>query len=95
MEHGVATLDLEPKTLDEWEKWFYNHNIDNHTLFVAEIDKHIAGYASLSSYREKESYKSTVMTDVLSILNNDAYNFLIRIAVFQNITSNLSQLNKI
>ncbi len=60
VEHGVATLDLEPKTLDEWEKWFYNHNIDNHPLFVAEIDKHIAGYASLSSYREKEAYKSTV-----------------------------------
>ena len=60
VEHGVATLDLEPKTLDEWEKWFYNHNIDNHPLFVAEIDKHVAGYASLSSYREKEAYKSTV-----------------------------------
>ena len=60
VEHGVATLDLEPKTLEEWKVWFYNHNIDNHPLFVAEINKHIAGYASLSSYREKEAFKSTV-----------------------------------
>lgn len=60
VKHGVATLDLEPKTLDEWEKWFYAHNVDNHPLIVAEINNHIAGYATLSSYREKEAFKSTV-----------------------------------
>ena len=60
VEHGVATLDLEAKTLEEWEEWFYGHNVDNHPLIVAEIDSHVAGYASLSSYREKEAFKSTV-----------------------------------
>ena len=60
VEHGVATFDLETKTLEEREEWFYSHNVDNHPLIVAEIDGNIAGYASLSSYREKEAYKSTV-----------------------------------
>ncbi|SHI65313.1 MULTISPECIES: GNAT family N-acetyltransferase [Clostridium] len=60
VKNGVATLDLEPRTLEQREEWFYKHNIHNHPLFVAEIDNCVAGYASLSSYREKEAYKSTV-----------------------------------
>lgn len=60
VEHGVATLDLEPKTLEEWKGWFYVHNVDNHPLIIAEIDNHVAGYATLSSYREKEAFKTTV-----------------------------------
>ena len=64
VENGIATLDLKPKTLEERKVWFYSHNIDNHLLIVAEIDKHIAGYASLSPYREKEAYKSTVELSV-------------------------------
>ena len=34
--------------------------MDNHPLSVAEIEGRVAGYSSLSSYREKEAYKSTV-----------------------------------
>ncbi|MDO4536281.1 MAG: GNAT family N-acetyltransferase [Clostridium perfringens] len=60
VENGVATLDLERKTLEEWEQWFYSYNVDNHPLIVGEIDSHVAGYATLSSYREKEAFKSTV-----------------------------------
>lgn len=58
--HGVATLDLSPRTMQEWEKWFEEHNIGNHPLFVAESEGHVAGYVSLSSYRDKEAYRSTV-----------------------------------
>ncbi len=60
VEHGVATLDIKKKTLTEWEMWFFAHNIENHPLIIAEIDNEIAGYASLSTYREKEAYCSTV-----------------------------------
>lgn len=60
VKNGVATFDLEEKSISEWKEWFLNHNVDNHPLFVAELDNHVAGYASLSSYREKEAYKSTV-----------------------------------
>lgn len=58
--YGVATLDLKPKTMEEWKEWFYMHNVDNHPLFVAELNNCVAGYASLSSYREKEAFKTTV-----------------------------------
>lgn len=62
--NGVSTFDLHPKTLSEWKCWFNAHNVGNHPLIVAEIDHQIAGYASLSSYREKEAYHSTVELSV-------------------------------
>lgn len=64
VEHGMATLDLHPKKLTEWETWFHAHNTENHPLIVAELDGQVAGYASLSPYREKEAYKSTVELSV-------------------------------
>lgn len=62
--HGVATLDLQPKSLEDWTEWFYAHNIENHPLYVAVIDNNIAGYASFSAYRAKEAYRSTVELSV-------------------------------
>lgn len=64
VEHGVATLDLKKKNLEEWEIWFLQHNVENHPLYVAQVDNKVAGYASLSSYREKEAYKTTVELSV-------------------------------
>lgn len=60
VEHGTATLDLHPKTLAERQEWFDAHNVENHPLFVAKVGGRVAGYASLSAYREKEAYRSTV-----------------------------------
>ncbi|MBR3972308.1 MAG: N-acetyltransferase [Ruminococcus sp.] len=62
--NSTATFDLNPKTLEQWTEWFYAHNVDNHPLIVAEIEGEVAGYASLSPYREKEAYKSTVELSV-------------------------------
>lgn len=58
--NGVATLDLEKRTLAERQIWFDHHNVDNHPLIVAEVSGQVAGYASLSAYRDKEAYRSTV-----------------------------------
>lgn len=58
--NGVSTLDLNPRSLADWQFWFDHHNVENHPLYIAEIDGRVAGYSSLSSYREKEAYKSTV-----------------------------------
>ena len=38
--------------------------MENHPLRVAEIDDCVAGYGSLSSYREKEAFRSTVELSV-------------------------------
>ncbi|MDD2979884.1 MAG: GNAT family N-acetyltransferase [Hespellia sp.] len=64
VEHGVATLDLQPKSLRAWRRWFDAHNVNNHPLIVAEIDQHVAGYATLSAYRTKEAYETTVELSV-------------------------------
>ena len=58
--NSVANLDLTPRTLAEWQVWFDHHNVENHPLYVADIDGRVAGYVSLSSYREKEAFRSTV-----------------------------------
>ena len=54
----TATFDLEPKTTEERRGWFDAHT-GIHPLIVAEIEGSVAGYASLSGYREKEAYEST------------------------------------
>lgn len=64
VENGVATLDIQPKNMEQWTCWYKAHNINNHPLIVAQADDAIAGYASLSPYREKEAYKSTVELSV-------------------------------
>ena len=64
VEHGVATLDLTPRTLAERRVWLDAHNVDNHPLLVAEVDGVVVGYASLSSYRPKEAYRTTVELSV-------------------------------
>ncbi|WP_295791163.1 GNAT family N-acetyltransferase [uncultured Veillonella sp.] len=58
--HGVATFDIEPRTIAEWTTWYEAHNILNHPLIVATIDDVVAGYATLSEYRSKEAYAGTV-----------------------------------
>ena len=62
--NSTATMDIHPKTLEERQEWFDEHNHANHPLIVAEIDGKVVGYASLSRYREKEAYRRTVELSV-------------------------------
>lgn len=68
--YGIATFDLHPKTIEERILWFEAHNIDNHPLLTAEEDGNAVGYASLSEYREKEAFRTTVE---LSVYIDPAY----------------------
>jgi L-amino acid N-acyltransferase len=56
--HLTATLDLEEKTLEDRMEWF-SHYGGQYPLIVAELEGHVAGYCSLSKFREKEAFKST------------------------------------
>ena len=58
--NGVATLDFEPRTLPEWQEWFDAHQTVEHCIFVGLMDDVVVGYASLSPYRAKDAFKSTV-----------------------------------
>ena len=60
--NSAATLDLTPRTLDEWYAWFEAHQTELHPLFVAESAETgaVLGYSSFSPFRSKEGYRSTV-----------------------------------
>lgn len=62
--NGVATLDIHPKTMDEWLEWFDKHKDVHHPLYVAINGANVMGYVSLSPYREKEAFDSTVELSV-------------------------------
>ena len=50
VEHGTATFDTKPLSLEERLVWFKAHNKDNHPLIVLEQDHTVWGYASLSTF---------------------------------------------
>ena len=62
--NGTATLDIRPRTEEEWLAWFRRHNVANHPLYVALDGGRVAAYACLSGYREKEAYDPTVELSV-------------------------------
>lgn len=62
--NGVATLDLEPRTLPEWQDWYAAHQTREHFILTAVADGKAAGYASLSEYRQKEAYCTTAELSV-------------------------------
>ena len=65
--NGLSNLDIHPKSEEQAEEWFarYNREGESHPLLVAEApDGHIAGFACLSRFREKEAYRSTVELSV-------------------------------
>jgi L-amino acid N-acyltransferase len=47
-----ATFDNQPKTMAEQESWYKNHD-ERHPIVVAEQDKDIVGWASLSSWSSR------------------------------------------
>ena len=62
--NGVATFDSELKSLEDRKNWFMEHTDENHILHVAVVDGIVTGYASLSSYRPKDAFFSTVELSV-------------------------------
>jgi phosphinothricin acetyltransferase len=61
--HTTATLDLEPRSVEDRRPWFEQHNKGNHPLIVAvaeEGEGQVVGYASLSDLFDKDAYISTV-----------------------------------
>lgn len=55
---SIATFDTEIKTVEEQKIWFYEHGSKN-PIVVAELDKEIIGFASLSKYSTRCAYSDT------------------------------------
>jgi phosphinothricin acetyltransferase len=54
----TATFDTEPKTLEEQESWFANHDA-SHPVLIAEQDDLIVAWASLSQWSDRCAYSGT------------------------------------
>lgn len=59
----VATFDLEEQSLEQRMLWFRKYG-GRHPLIVAEVEGQVAGYCSLSTFREKDAYASTTEISV-------------------------------
>jgi len=65
VEHSTATFDLVPRTLDAQQRWL----IERTGVFAAivavaaagdEVGSEVVGFASLSPYKERAAYRTTV-----------------------------------
>jgi phosphinothricin acetyltransferase len=61
---STCTYQLEPETLEGREAWFQSHPPDKYPVTVAELDGQIAGWGSLSKFRERAAYDPTVEASV-------------------------------
>lgn len=57
------TFDLEPRTLDEQRAWIAERE-GALGVVVAEMDEAVVGFASLSPYRPRAAYRTTVENSV-------------------------------
>lgn len=63
VEHTTHTFDLEPRTLDQQRAWLAERT-GAFAVLVAEIEGRVAGFASLSPYRDRPAYRTTVEDSV-------------------------------
>ena len=63
VEHGTATFDLVPRTLAEQQAWIRERE-GALGVVVAEHEGRVVGFASLSPYRSKPAYNTTVEDSV-------------------------------
>lgn len=64
VKNGVATLDVEARSLEDRMAWYKEHKTPTHPLIIAEVDGIIYGYACLSPYRSKDAFETTVELSV-------------------------------
>jgi L-amino acid N-acyltransferase len=60
---STVTFDMVPRTLDEQVTWIDNHS-GGHPSIVAEVDGEVVGFGSLSPYKDRPAYSTTVEDSV-------------------------------
>lgn len=53
--HTTATFDTEVKDMENRKAWFAEHN-GRYVIYVDVEDGKVAGYASLSRYRDRKAF---------------------------------------
>jgi L-amino acid N-acyltransferase len=60
---STCTYQEEPETIESRRDWFSHHG-ETLPVIVAEIDGRVAGWGSLSPFRERSAYRYTVENSV-------------------------------
>ena len=63
VENSTVTFDLVPRSLEEQRDWLRQRD-GAFGVLVAEIDGRVVGFASLSEYRSRPAYRTTVEDSV-------------------------------
>lgn len=63
VEHSSVTFDLVPRSSEEQREWLRQRE-GAFGVLVAEIDGEVVGFASLSEYRPRPAYRTTVENSV-------------------------------
>ena len=63
VEHSSVTFDLVPRTLDDQQAW-QSQREGAFGVIVAVLDDQVVGFASLSEYRSRPAYRTTVENSV-------------------------------
>jgi L-amino acid N-acyltransferase len=63
VEQTTATFDLVPRSADEQRSWQASRS-GAFSVLVAEVGPHVVGFASLSPYKERAAYRTTVEDSV-------------------------------
>jgi phosphinothricin acetyltransferase len=63
VENHTSTFDLVPRTLDEQRHWIADRS-GAFSAVVASLDGAVVGFASLSPYKERAAYRTTVENSV-------------------------------
>ena len=63
VQNHTSTFDLVPRTLDDQRRWIAERS-GAFAAVVASIDNEVVGFASLSPYKERAAYRTTVEDSV-------------------------------
>jgi phosphinothricin acetyltransferase len=60
---STCTYQEEPERLEDRRRWFSHHR-DQHPVIVAELNRQVVGWGSLSAYHPRSAYRRTVENSV-------------------------------
>jgi L-amino acid N-acyltransferase YncA len=61
--HSTCTYQDQPESIEDRRDWF-NHHGDRHPVTVAEANRQVVGWGSLSPYHARSAYRLTVENSV-------------------------------
>ena len=63
-EETTVTFDLVPRTLDDQVAWLDDHAGAHPAVVAVDPDRQVVGFGSLSPYRDRPAYRTTVENSV-------------------------------